>query len=162
MNGQQLHLLANHLPVVGSIGALLLLAAAWLWPARALNRVALAFTVLVGVASVVAFVTGEPAEEIVEHLPGIVEASIEHHEEAAERALWLGIATGLVGLGGLYLGRRHPARRTTLLPSLLFMLALAAVMAWTAHHGGRIHRPELAGAPAAILPGESEARADHD
>ena len=108
MNGQELHLLVNHVPVIGSMGAFLLLVIAWVSRSKAVTRTALAFTVLVGVSSAVAFLTGEPAEEVVEHLPGIVTGAIEHHEEMADRALWLGIATGVVGLASLYLGRRHP------------------------------------------------------
>ncbi len=69
MNGQELHLLVNHVPVVGSIGAFLLLAIAWLWPSKQLARTALTFTVLVGVSAVIAFVTGGAAEEVIEHLP---------------------------------------------------------------------------------------------
>jgi hypothetical protein len=162
MNGQELHLLVNHVPVIGSMGALLLLAIAWLWPSKALVRTALAFTVLVGVSAVAAFLTGEPAEEVIEHLPGIVSGAIEHHEEMADRALWLGIATGLVGLVGLFMGRRGSGKRSLVLPSLVFMIALVALMTWTAHLGGKIHRPELSGAGAVVAPGGGEARGDDD
>ena len=58
------------------------------------------------------FLTGEPAEEVVGHLPGISEQAIEEHEEAAEVAA---IVTGFAGLLGLWLliarrGGRHRHR----------------------------------------------------
>ncbi len=162
MNGQQIHLLVNHVPVVGSLGALLLLAIAWLRPGKTIARTALAFTVLVGVSAVLAFLTGEPAEEVVEHLPGIVAGSIGPHEEMADRALWVGIAAGVAGLAGLVWGRKHIEKRRVVLPSLVLMIALVALMAWTAHLGGMIHRPEMAGAGVVISPDGEAARGDHD
>lgn len=159
MNGQQLHLLLNHVPVVGAIGALLLLIIAWAWPGKALVRTALVFTALVGVSAVLAFVTGEPAEEIVEGLPGITDAAIHEHEEAADRALWIGIAAGVAALGTLFVGRKRPVKRSALLPSLVLTAVLVAAMAWTAHLGGLIHRPEMRGGAAVAPGGEVE---DHD
>ena len=92
------------------------------------------------------FLTGEPAEEVVEHLPGISEPAIGEHEEAAEVAA---IVTGLAGLLGLWLlvARRGGRQAPTWLLAATFVVALVAagLMARAANLGGYIRHPEIAG-----------------
>jgi len=151
---QQLHLLVNHLPVIGAIWTLLVLAIALVWPAPRLVRTGLLLVVLVGLGAGAAFLTGEPAEEKIEHLPGVVEPAIHEHEEMAERALYLSIAAGVLALAILIRARR-PGRGAALAPFLVLACA-ALLLGITAHEGGKIHRPELAtptSAPALHPPG---------
>src|SRR6478609_3961062 len=93
-----LHLLLNHIPVIGTLIALLLFATALLLRETVSTKFALAFTAGVAAIAVVVYFTGAPAEEAVEKLAGVTERSIERHEEAAELAT---IAIG--GLGALCL-----------------------------------------------------------
>ena len=83
MNAAHLHLLLNHLPVIGIpiIGVFLLLALAG--KQQALVRIALGFTVVLALLTVPVYLSGEPAEEIVEDLPGVPHAVLEEHEEIA-------------------------------------------------------------------------------
>jgi hypothetical protein len=143
VDAQQLHLVVNHVPVVGSLWVLLLLLFALIHPKRELSHVALTFTVLLGVSALPAFLTGGPAEELVEHLPRVVEETVEEHEEAGELALAVTLGAGLVGLIGMVWSARRPGSRTPLFLAWLAVAGAAAVLAWTAHLGGRIQRPEL-------------------
>jgi len=153
---QQLHLLFNHLPVIGSVWTLVVLGLALLWPSRALIRTGLFLAVLVGVSAGAAFWTGHPAEEKIEDLPCVVEPAIHEHEEMGERAFYLSIAAGVLALA-LLLGKRGPGRKTAVAPFLVTATA-ALVLAITAHEGGKIHRPELAppGSTPATVPGGAE------
>ena len=148
MDPQQLHLWVNHVPVAGSFWILVVLLAAAARPGLALSRVALGLTVLLSLAVVATYLTGEPAEEKVEHLSGVVASAIEEHEETAKRALAVGIVAGVAALVGLALTRGRPKNRWPLLPSIVLMGLCALLLALTAHQGGKIHRPELGRSPA--------------
>lgn len=164
MSPAHLHLLLNHVPVLGTIGAILLLGYALLRRSQDLTRVALGSMVLVALAGVVVYLTGEPAEEAVEHLAGVSEPAIESHEEAALIATILLGAVGAVALGGLVAFRR----RATGIPrgfavfALALSLAPAVAMGYTANIGGQIRHSEIRSEPAAMgqAPGgSSEVRA---
>lgn len=145
MDLAHLHLMLNHFPIIGSLLALPLLGiAAW----RPQERSALVGAVLVlGVSAIGAAgadFTGEPAEELVEDLPGVSEHWIHEHEERAEVAVVLSVVNGLAALG--VLGWAYNKGRTPAL-GVAGLLALTAAtsgdMAWTGLAGGQIHHPEL-------------------
>jgi hypothetical protein len=77
----------------------------------------------------------------------VVEEVIERHEDLARGALTAGIVTGVAGILGLIWSGRRPATRLPLAPALLVLTVTAVLLGLTAHWGGRIHRPELAGGP---------------
>ena len=81
-----IHLLLSHVPVVGTLFALILFAAAMLLRETVSTRFALGFSAALAVVAVAVAVyfTGGPAEEAVEKLAGVTERAIEQHEEAAE------------------------------------------------------------------------------
>jgi hypothetical protein len=145
MNAAHLHLILNHTPVVGAFLMLPLLLWAVYKRSVELLRVAFAAFVVVAVAALVVYLTGEPAEEFVEDLQGVDMMNIEAHEEAALISLCLGEALGILGMYGLWRLRAAAA-----LPSSLTMGAVAAAvivalsMAWTANLGGLIRHPEAA------------------
>jgi hypothetical protein len=99
--------------------------------------------VLAALVALPAFLVGEGAEELVEHLSGISEDVIEEHEEAATVAFWL---TNLVGalsavtLVGLW-------RVAGWVRWMKTLVTIAAVIASTslfyaAYEGGKIRHPE--------------------
>ena len=83
MDQTHLHLLITHLPIFGSIlGALVLVHG--LWTKSNQTKIA-AFNLFIisSIGAGIAYLTGEGAEESVENLPGVVEATIKQHEEFA-------------------------------------------------------------------------------
>jgi MFS superfamily sulfate permease-like transporter len=154
MNAAHAHLALNHLPVVGLLIGTLILAWAVLRRADAAARVALA--VLVGAAISVGpvLLTGEPAEEIMEHRADVSAQVIEAHEEAAEAAA---IGAGILGV--LCAGLLVAARRARSLPALparavlVGAIVVTALMLRTANLGGRIHHAEIRGGEASARPG---------
>ena len=143
MNGAHLHLLLNHLPVLGTLFGLGILAIA-LWRRNdTLRRTGLALLVLAGVTAGAAFLTGEPAEDAVEGK--VAGQAIEAHEEAAEAALWGAGILAVLSAGALLRWRREVPQAVAG-GLLVGALATSGLMAWTANLGGRIRHPEI-GAP---------------
>ena len=157
MSVVHLHLMLNHVPVIGMVFALLILGvAAW---RRNDGMGKLGLVVMVGLAAVTAvvFLTGEPAEEAVEKVAGVSEAMIHPHEEAAEAALIVTAIAGLLALValGVYLRRALPRWVT----GAAFTAALVAstMLGWAANLGGQIRHTEIGGT-AATSSGEVEGR----
>ena len=144
MNGAHLHLMINHLPVLGVGFGLLLLLAARFRRSTELTNAALVVFVLAAAAAGTAYLTGEPAEGAVEDVAAVTEASIEQHEEAATVAL---VLTGLLGAGALFglVGFRRqplpPGWFTT--AALVGALVAGGSMAYTSNLGGQIRHPEI-------------------
>ncbi len=155
-NAAHWHLVLNHLPVVGSFAALLLLGWGFLRNSPESKRIALTALFLVGVVTIPAFLTGEPSERFVKGLPGVSSRWMSEHEEAAEIALWAALAAGAFALGGLlwFRGNRVPPRWFMAL-AIVACLGVAFCMARTANFGGKISHPEIR-VPARALPVEDD------
>jgi hypothetical protein len=82
--------MTNHIPVIGIVIGLAILVFALVWRSTDLKRFALIYFVALGLMTVVVYLTGEPAEEAIEHMAGISESAIEKHEDAS--------LAGLIGI----------------------------------------------------------------
>jgi uncharacterized membrane protein len=159
MTGAHVHLLFNHFPITGGLVALALLAYGWLSRKDAVVRAAAGLFVAIALLTAVTYLSGEPAEHVLERMPGFNEELVEEHEEAALFAL-LGYA--LVGLLALYTLVRYARREisrgfaTALLLASLLTVAIAARVAWL---GGPISHEEVRSGTAA--PAANEAAEDH-
>ncbi|MFL5381826.1 MAG: hypothetical protein ACJ8GN_04860 [Longimicrobiaceae bacterium] len=158
MSPIHLHLLLNHVPVIGTAIALGLLAWAALRGDERVGRASLALLALLAAVALAVFLTGEPAEEAVEGIAGIPEALIERHEEAALLAT---IALGVLGalsLAALLLGRGRRLSRGAMLAVLALGLVPAGAMAYTANLGGQVRHSEIR--PGVVVGGESAVAAE--
>ena len=144
MNWAHVHLIINHIPVIG-IGLLILLfIVAMVRKNKGLITVALAFIILISLATIPVYLTGEPAEEVVEDMPGISEELIEEHEEQAEIAFILVEVAGGLALITL-IARRYSdklGQRLGIL-TLLVLIVSGGLIGWTANLGGKIHHEEI-------------------
>ena len=144
INGAQLHLLVNHLPVVGFLGMVLALIVALFFKSYEIKRFVLAATVLVGFSGLASYWTGEPAEDVAERLPGVTKELIHDHEEAAEFATVLSVVTAVAAAAALIWHQRRPESLRASVPLVLLLALLtAATMAKTAHEGGKIRHSEI-------------------
>ena len=93
MNPVDIHLALNHVPVIGVPIALVLLG--WgLWRRSPdLTRAGLALLVATALVAVPVYLTGEPAEEVVEGIAGISHRAVHDHEDAAVLRLAHGVLT---------------------------------------------------------------------
>ena len=134
----------NHVPLVGTVLTLVLLVVALWKKSEELKRVSLWLLILMAVLSAPAYLSGEPAEEIVKKIPGISHAFIEGHEEAAQWAFGGQLALGLLALLGLLVSRIRQRLPNGFAGALLVLaLLVGALMARTANLGGLIRHPEI-------------------
>lgn len=143
MNFAHLHLIMNHIPFIGIPVALSFLAHG-LWTKNAPTQ-RFSLLVLFGLAAMVlpVYLTGEPAEEVVEHLPGVAESFIEAHEDAAKFSLILTLATGALAFVALWF-QKNESRRRLLNLGVMGIATLALLsLAYTANLGGKIRHTEL-------------------
>jgi uncharacterized membrane protein len=143
MNGVHIHLLLNHIPVIGiAIGLVIFGLGVWRrndsW-----TRLALGLFVVVALASLATMLTGEGAEEAVERLPGVTDAIIEPHEDAAQLASIAAYVLGATSLAGLILMRHRVVPRALTMIVLPMVLLVAGLMAYTANLGGQIRHTEI-------------------
>lgn len=165
MNAAHIHLMLNHVPLFGAVAVTVLFAVALVLRQQGVARAGLVVALLTALVATVVYLTGEPAEELVENLPGISEAAMETHEENALVATLVVGAFALVAVYGLVAFRHGVSMGFTRILLLLSLLPLAT-MAYTAYLGGQIRhseiRPATVGAPNAgealseVEAGESE------
>lgn len=162
LNLAHLHIVINHVPVILTPVALCILAYAAWRRSDAVARVALGVAAVAAVSAGGVYLTGDPAEAIVTHIPDAAGATrdavrmlVHQHQDAA---LWAGIIVGLLGLLALWSLWQY--RRETTLPRWTVTTALVlaafgtAVMARTAYLGGQIRHPEAR--PGFVAPPQSE------
>lgn len=144
MNNTHFHLLLNHFPVIGTlIGSGLLL---WgiIKKQDQLKYAAAIVFIVMAVVAIPVYLTGEPAEESVEKLPGVSEAMIEMHESAANIAIWLMGITGIVSLAGLlFAAKKNPLANTVYITAFILSAICFAAMARTGYYGGQIRHTEI-------------------
>ena len=144
MNWAHLHLMLNHIPVLGAFLITISLALATYRRNETITLLCLQIIVVIGIFTLGAYFTGEPSEDAIEHLPGVTEAFINAHEKAALYGLVATELLALLSLLGLFVFRRGLKSPTSLLkPLFLLSLVNIGVMTWTANLGGLIRHTEL-------------------
>lgn len=144
MDLTHLHLILNHVPLLGiGIGFLLLV-----WGTvkgyEHVQNSGLATLFIMALIALPVYLTGEPAEELVEHLPGVSEQFIELHEGSALFSLVLAMVTGALAFLTL-VAKRYSSRIgiVAIYVCLLFSIVAGASMAYTANLGGLIRHSEI-------------------
>ncbi len=146
MNGAHLHLIVNHLPILGVVFGLGLALFALARREDAKLRAALGVFVLVGLSGYAAMWTGEKAEHMLEEaVPSIAHATIHEHEEMAEKAAIAGYALGAMALLPLGLSWGKALRRPLALATVAASLLVTGLMAFAGNLGGEIRHTEIVG-----------------
>ncbi len=163
MNLGYFHLAVNHLPVLGVVFGTILFACALLRKSTELRRAALWTFLVAALLALPAFLTGEPAEDLVKGLPGVTHQVVEAHEEFASVALSGVILLGLAALGGLTLAERSDRLRKNFTVGVLFCAVISAgLLIRTAQLGGQIRHTEIRSGALALQTAElSDSRAEY-
>jgi uncharacterized membrane protein len=139
MDQTHLHLITNHLAIIGTLfaGIVLLIG---LISNTVQTRIASFILMLISsIGGYITFKTGHEAEETVEHMKGISEYVIEQHEEFAEKALWFIILLFISSIVGLYAGKKNLSAEKKISWIILLIAFISfAVFAWTGYLGGQI------------------------
>ncbi|MFZ5625353.1 MAG: hypothetical protein ACOY71_13170 [Gemmatimonadota bacterium] len=160
LSATHLHLMLNHLPVIGTGLVLLIMLWGVVRRSRDVLLTGLGLTVLLALAAPVVKKTGEDAEEQVEKAAWFDEDMVHEHEERGETAVIVLMVTGVIALAGVVTARGgRDVRPVVAYAATAFLAASAALMAWTALAGGRIRHEEIRpGAVQAATPGEGDDR----
>ncbi|NIP29484.1 MAG: hypothetical protein GTO02_03820 [Candidatus Dadabacteria bacterium] len=146
MNPVHLHLMLNHIPLVGVGFVILLFVIAIFLRSNQLINISLIFVILVALWAIPAHQTGELAEEYVENLPSYSEQLVYDHDIAADIAFIFTEVVGVLALISLISRRFHKkfSHKITIL-TLLGLIVCGVLLARAANLGGKIHHPELRG-----------------
>ena len=144
MNLSHLHLLVNHLPIIGSmLGGLVLAFAIW----KKSNRTKVAaYGVLVisSIGAMVSYLSGEAAETLVKDIPGVINETIDMHEDSAIISLIVLILLGISSFIGIYLTCKNSKYIKRVANITLFLSILSfGFIARTGFLGGQIRHTEL-------------------
>jgi uncharacterized membrane protein len=144
MNGAHLHLLLNHVPVLGSLFALCLLLYGIFVKSESVIKAALLALVVTAMAAIPAFLSGEEAEHVVEPIIGINKTAMESHEDMAEIAFWTLLMNGAIAIGTLFASKNSSKISMTLVWVNVVMLVIVFIlMARTGLSGGEIRHSEI-------------------
>lgn len=167
MDSTHLHLILNHFPIIGTLIGTGVMAYGYYSGSYSTKKAALMIWVAMALVAIPVFLTGEPAEESVEHLLGVSEPMIEAHEEAAELALWVMEALGVLSLLAIFsklIAEKH--QKTFILAAFVLSLLTFGAMARTGYLGGLIRHSEIrdgaAGQPPADNGADTETEGDDD
>jgi hypothetical protein len=142
MSSVQLHLVLNHFPVIGTLVVIALLAAAIIRRSNDIAKVSLGFLAALGGLAVLVYLTGEPAEEAIENLPGFSESITERHEEFALAATVVLASIGVFALGVLVRLRNREIPRWMTVGAFMLSLVGGGMMGYTAMLGGEVRHTE--------------------
>ena|SRR5260221_12119338 len=138
MNYAHLHLLLNHVPVIGSIVGLGLFLISFFGKNEDLRRASYIVFAAIALLTIPAFLSGFGAQQMIKG-PGVSDALISRHEGSALLSLWFMELTGALALIGLW------QSQTTARPSrwnvtavLLFSLLTVGLMARTRSEERRV------------------------
>jgi len=144
MNETHIHLLITHLPIIGTaLGTFVLIHGIW----RQSNPTLIAayqILILSALGAGIAYITGEGAEESVEHLPGFSEMVIEKHAESALVSLIALIVIGIIALIGFFATLKNLSLARSLSWLVLVTTLISfALIARTGYLGGQIRHTEI-------------------
>ncbi len=163
-----LHLLINHLPVVGSIASVLLLLFAILRRNAELKRTALLAFVITAISAYATDATGDGAAHVARQIPGVSRQAIHEHSEAGDTAMDASIVDGLIALVALILAWRKPGGEQTIgdyvrhhkepnqwliVATLIVGLVQIYYVSVAAYEGGLIRHPEIQSGYVVPVPG---------
>lgn len=144
LSATHLHLMLNHVPVLGTVFVLIVLLWGLIRHSREITSLGLLFTVILALATIPVYLTGEPTEHQQRRAAWFDKDRAHEHEEKAERGFIAVLATGAVALGALFLRRGGRTGRGTVTGLAAAGVAMSAVLfALAALEGGEIHHEEL-------------------
>jgi len=144
MNGAHIHLILNHVPILGSVFALCLLLYGHFFNNAVIIRAALVTIIVVAIVSIPAFLSGEEAEHVVDAIIGINKDAMGTHEEQAEIAFWVLLMNGAIALGTLISSiKTQKLSKPLVWINLVLLVLVVFLMARTGWSGGEIRHSEF-------------------
>jgi len=144
MNTAHLHLMLNHLPMVGLGFAILFQLVAIAMKNTELKKISCWFYIIIGLLSILPIITGDGAHEILKTYPGIENDAIEYHETWAYIFFYGLMLTGILAIGALWFSRKNPDLMKKLSVAMLIIALVLLFFAYqTGTTAGKIRHPEI-------------------
>lgn len=166
---EHVHLMINHLPIVGFGGVIVLLAYSVIRNEPHTLGLGLGAAVVLAIATSLVMWTGEEAHErfmfesVSKFIDDTAPAWIEEHEERAEIAAVAAYATGGVALIGMIAAWFKVKWRRAIGSIVLVMtLATTGLMGYVADAGGKINHPEFRATPTTAPPADASDDDGHE
>ena len=163
MTSAYFHIVASHIPIVAVPLMLLLLFAGIKLKKNDLQEAALIGLVLIALTTIPIFLSGEEAEELVEHLPNISEELVERHESSGKVAFILVLVSGALSTVTLLFRQFRLAWAPYLISSTLITgVASTGVLFWTGYQGGKIEHLDVIDGELSKTYSKDMKKDDHD
>ncbi len=144
MDATHLHLILTHFPIVGTIIGIGILGYGQFTKNIDIQKIALVTFIVMAILTIPVYLTGEEAEETVEHIAGISEHFIENHEELAEKAVWVMGLLGILSLINFFaLIKKLSFAKTISIITLLVSIGTFGLFAKVGSTGGEIRHSEI-------------------
>jgi hypothetical protein len=146
MNFAHLHLLLNHLPIIGTLVGLGLFLISLVGKNEDLRRASLIIFSAMALLAIPTFFSGTGAQGAIKKIPGVSETLIERHQGSAMLALFFMEITGALSLVELWRSQDRPSPAHwdwSLSAVLLFSIVTVGLMARVGTTGGDIRHPEI-------------------
>lgn len=146
MSSAYLHILLNHIPVIGTALAAFVLLWGFLKRSDEIKKLSLVILFLVTLVTILVYTTGDNSKNSVVSIEGVNSDFIDPHADFALKAFIASDVVGLFAIVMLFIYRK-PKHLPMWLAALFFalILALNGMMAWTSHLGGMINHTEIMG-----------------
>lgn len=146
MNAAHIHLIFNHIPVEGVPIVLLIFVIAYFKKSQPIFIAGCWVLLLVSLATIPAYIAGDPAKDIVEHYPYFDKAIEGTHEDLAQYALIATLLSGFLALVCLLYDRfRGKLFKPLLVVTTLWVALNVVILLITANYGGKIMHQEIRG-----------------
>lgn len=145
MNAAHLHLILNHIPVIGTLIAMFILIIGIIKKSDDVKKVCMLVIIFTSLLTIPVYLSGDKAEGMIEgNYEDVDEEYIHEHEDFALYSFIAMNITGAIALISMFL-----FKKPKLLPNsfAFFMLGLLLIvngmMGYTGNLGGKIHHPEI-------------------
>jgi len=144
MNWGYLHLAINHFPIIGTIIGTLILLVGYGFKNQTVKLTGLGTIVFAALMAIPTILTGDPAKEGVESLPGVAANMIETHENAAYVGLWILLLLGLISLLALlHFWKKKKFARILVMVAMMLSMVTSGVMVYVGRTAGKIRHTEF-------------------
>ncbi|MBS1491858.1 MAG: hypothetical protein JST55_00025 [Bacteroidetes bacterium] len=146
MSSAYLHILLNHIPVIGTALAAFVLLWGFFKRSDEIKKLSLVILFLVTLVTIVVYTSGDNSKGSVVSIEGVNSDFIDAHEEFAEKAFIASDVVGVLALTALFIYRKPKhIPMWVAIAFFVLILGLNGMMAWTAHLGGMINHTEIMG-----------------
>lgn len=164
MNPAHLHLVLNHVPVIGTIFTMFLLLVGILKKSDDVKKAAMLVLILTSLITIPVYVSGDGAEEMIEgNYQDVDEQYIGEHEDFALYSFIAMDIAGAIAILSMFLYKK-PKELTNSFAMIMLVIVLIVnvMMGYTANLGGKIHHPEIRNGGTEQSNGKGETEGNND